>query len=68
MDQSSTGSDELKLPTVMTRGEYDLALSRADEIFSARKGTVEGEELDTLIDAIVRYEDLHFPFETPRTE
>jgi hypothetical protein len=54
------------LPTIriVSVDAYETALKRASVLFSARRGTPEGVELDSLIDDIVSYEKEHFPFKT----
>lgn len=44
-----------------------LALARIDEIFFAVRGTPEGEELDCLVDAVIRFENAHYPMEVSRS-
>ncbi|MEI7461693.1 MAG: hypothetical protein WCK15_20075 [Pirellula sp.] len=48
---------------IVSVNAYETALKRASLLFSARRGTPEGVELDSLIDEIVSYEKEHFPFE-----
>lgn len=60
--KNSIISQNDQLPNLLSREEYDRAICRVDVIFFARKGTPEGKELDSLIDAIVQYEEAHFPF------
>ena len=45
---------------VKTEDEYNQALERLEEIFDARRGTPEGDELDILAGIIEKYEDEHF--------
>lgn len=42
---------------IKTEKEYQRALKRLDEIFHAKKGTKEQEELEILVMLIQRYED-----------
>ncbi|MCU0471286.1 MAG: hypothetical protein MUF58_22140 [Arcicella sp.] len=37
--------------------EYEKASARADEIFNAKKGTPEHDELQSLLKALKKYED-----------
>ena len=50
---------------IRTEVDYLQALKRIDEIFEAKKGTPEGEELDVLVDLVEFYEskavDIGFP-------
>jgi HTH-type transcriptional regulator/antitoxin HigA len=50
---------------IRDEGHYDEALRRLDVIFFAEQGTPEGDELDMLVDAVVRYEDIHYPISEP---
>lgn len=45
----------------MNEAEYERALTRIEEIFSAEAGTAEAEELEQLSEAVMAYEDKHFP-------
>ena len=42
---------------INTEGEYEKASARADEIFEAKEGTPEKEELKVLLKALKEYED-----------
>lgn len=48
----------------MTEEEYLAAMKRIDELFDAEAGTPEGDELSTLADAVIRYEEEHFPIDS----
>ncbi|MYE55186.1 MAG: hypothetical protein F4X34_08340 [Chloroflexi bacterium] len=50
---------------IRTEEDYQAALARVDEIFQAKLGTPEGDELDVLTDLIVVYEDKHYPIGSP---
>ena len=41
--------------------EHTVALRRAIVLLDAKKGTSEDKELDTLVNAIVAYENIHTP-------
>lgn len=43
--------------TLLSQAEYDLALARLDDLWSAEPGSPEADELDALADAISHYED-----------
>ncbi len=45
--------------------DYQNALQRLDEIFDAKKGTEEGDELEILAILVDNYENEHFPIEMP---
>ena len=50
---------------IRTEEDYEAALARVEEIFHAKLGTPEGDELDVLTDLIVVYEDKHYPIGPP---
>ncbi len=50
---------------IRTEEDYEAALARVDDIFQAKPGTLEGDELDTLADLIEAYEDKHYPIGPP---
>ena len=50
---------------IKTEADYKAALARADEIFDAKPGTPEGEELESLVTLIEHYEDTVFPIDLP---
>ena len=47
----------MKLKLIKTEVDYQKALKRLDQIFHAKKGTKEQEELEIIIMLIQRYED-----------
>ena len=50
---------------IKTEADYKAALVSADEIFDAKPGTSEGDELELLITLIEHYEDIVFPIDLP---
>ena len=48
-----------------TKTDYNNALKRIDEIFDAKKGTAESDELELLVALVELYEKEHFPIEAP---
>jgi len=50
---------------IKTEENYNQALKRLDEIFDAKKGTEEGDELELLGLLIEQYENEHFPIDLP---
>ena len=48
-----------------TKTDYNNALKRIDEIFDAKKGTAEPDELELLVALVELYEKEHFPIEAP---
>ena len=47
----------MKLKLIKSKEDYQKALNRLDEIFHAKKGTKERDELDILVLLIQKYED-----------
>ncbi len=47
----------MKLKLIKTKNEYQKALARLDEIFHAKKGSNEQEELEILVLLIQKYEN-----------
>ena len=48
-----------------TKTDYNNALKRIDEIFDAKKGSPEFDELELLVALVELYEKEHFPIEAP---
>ena len=55
----------MKPRVIKTDDEYQAALARVQQIFSARPGTPKGDELELLLLLIETYEDEAFPMELP---
>ncbi|MDQ3842391.1 MAG: helix-turn-helix domain-containing protein [Bacteroidota bacterium] len=55
----------MTLKPINTKKDYNKALKRLEEIFDARKGTSEGDELEVLSILIEKYEDKQFPIGLP---
>jgi HTH-type transcriptional regulator/antitoxin HigA len=55
----------MNIHLIKTEENYNQALKRLDEIFDAKKGTEEGDELELLGLLIEQYENEHFPIELP---
>lgn len=60
--EGDTGMINLK--PIRTEADYEAALARIDEIFEAEYGSLEGRELDVLVDLIEFYESKNFPMES----
>jgi len=56
---------DMRLKPIKTKKDYQQALERLDEIFDARKGTPEGDELEILGMLIEQYENEKFPIDLP---
>lgn len=50
---------------IRTEADYEAAMSRIEEIFDAKLGTPEGEELDALANLVELYENEHEPIGYP---
>ena len=50
---------------IKNENEYQSALIRLEEIFNAKQGTPEGDELEVLSILINNYENEHFPIDSP---
>lgn len=55
----------MKIAPVRTEKDYQKALDRLEQIFDAKKGTKEGDELEILSILIDRYENENFPMGMP---
>ena len=55
----------MKPRVIKTDEDYETALARVEQIFSARPGTPKGDELELLLLLIENYEDQAFPMELP---
>ncbi|PJR03524.1 helix-turn-helix domain-containing protein [Avrilella dinanensis] len=55
----------MKLKPIKTENDYIQALERLEQIFEAKKGTKEGDELEILGILIEKYENENFPIEMP---
>jgi len=57
----------MNLKSIKTEKDYKKALERLEAIFDAQPKTKEGDELETLGLLIEKYEEKHFPIETPNS-
>ena len=55
----------MKMKLIKTEEEYQAALARLEEVFDADPGSIEGDELEVLTLFIEKYEDLHYPIDSP---
>jgi HTH-type transcriptional regulator/antitoxin HigA len=51
---------------IHTENDYQKTLNRIEEIFDAKPGSVEGDELEILGILVDEYEKKHFPIESPK--
>ncbi|MBO3118064.1 helix-turn-helix domain-containing protein [Winogradskyella sp. DF17] len=55
----------MKIAPIRNEKDYQNALNRLEEIFEAKKGTDEGDELEILSILIDKYENENFPIGMP---
>ncbi|WP_338768467.1 helix-turn-helix domain-containing protein [Bernardetia sp. ABR2-2B] len=55
----------MNIQPITTEKDYQEALERLEFIFDAKKGTLEGNELEILSILIDKYENENFPIEMP---
>ncbi|GAA5220858.1 helix-turn-helix domain-containing protein [Membranihabitans marinus] len=55
----------MKILPIRNEKDYQIALGRLEDIFDAKKGTEEGDELEILSILIDRYENNNFPIGMP---
>ena len=55
----------MDLKAIKTEADYRASLSRLEEIFDAKIGTTESDELDILGLMVDDYENKHYPIEAP---
>jgi HTH-type transcriptional regulator/antitoxin HigA len=55
----------MQIQPIHTENDYNKALDRIDEIFDAKPGSKEGDELEILGILVDEYENKHFPIEAP---
>lgn len=55
----------MNIKPIRTKKDYEQALARLEEIFDAKKGTSEGDELEVLGMLIEKYENEKFPINFP---
>ena len=56
---------KMKLKPIKTEKDYFQTLERLEEIFDAKPGTKEGDELEILGILLEKYENEHFPIGLP---
>jgi HTH-type transcriptional regulator/antitoxin HigA len=50
---------------IKTNEDYEMVLSRINELMDARRGTAQGDELDILATLVDAYESQRFPIKAP---
>jgi HTH-type transcriptional regulator/antitoxin HigA len=55
----------MNIHPIKTEKDYEKALERLEQIFDAKQGTKEGDELEILSILIEKYEDEYYPIDLP---
>ena len=55
----------MKIKPIRNEADYQKALERLEDIFDAKRGTEEGDELEILAMVIDNYENENFPIDMP---
>ena len=55
----------MNIHPIKTEKDYEKALERLEDVFDAKLGTKEGDELEILSILIEKYEDEYFPIDLP---
>jgi len=55
----------MNIKIIKTEEDYQIALSRIDELMDAAPNTPEGDELELLVTLIELYEDKKYPVDMP---
>jgi HTH-type transcriptional regulator/antitoxin HigA len=55
----------MKIKIIKTDAEHETALERIDEIFNAKLGTPDGDELELLVHLVEQYENDRYPIDFP---
>mgnify|MGYP006350800939 CR=1 FL=1 len=55
----------MKIRPIRTKADYAAAMKRIDQVFDARPGTPQGDELEVLTLLVESYERQHHPVEAP---
>ena len=55
----------MNIHPIKTEKDYEKSLERLEQIFDARQGTKEGDELEILSILIEKYEDEYYPIDLP---
>lgn len=63
MPKRSISFDRPRL--IKSASDYDLALTRIDEIFDSKPGTANGDELELLLHLVERFEEGEWPIAFP---
>src|SRR5665213_2495223 len=56
---------DMTIKPIHTKKDYEQALNRIEKIWGAKSGTSHGDELDILATLVDKYEEEHFPIDSP---
>ena len=62
---SSSQDEQSPREFIKSHADYLNALVRIERLFSSKRGTSEGSELETLLSRVEAYEKVAFPIEPP---
>lgn len=65
MPKPSKPSGTLKPKVIKSQQDYEATMARVEQIFAAKPGTPEGEELELLLLLVEKYEEQAFPIDLP---
>lgn len=55
----------MQIKPIKTDSDHKAALARIEELWDAQPNTPEGDEMEVLITLVEKFEEAHFPIETP---
>jgi HTH-type transcriptional regulator/antitoxin HigA len=55
----------MEIRPIRTKVDYERTVREIEQLWGARKGTLEGDRLDVLATLVEAYEDEHFPIDPP---
>jgi HTH-type transcriptional regulator/antitoxin HigA len=55
----------MDIKPIRTKRDYEVALRTIESLMTAKRGTAEGDRLDTLATLVEAYEAKHFPLDLP---
>ena len=55
----------MNIEPIKTEKDYDISISRIEELWGAKRDTIQGDELDLLVTLIEANEMKHFPIAPP---
>jgi len=55
----------MEIKPIRTKTDYERTVREIEQLWGARKGTLEGDRLDVLATLVEAYEEKHFPIDPP---